>query len=131
MLAITINFTFLGFITDNNKAGEVENSPFFTADKKLHITLSYANGPSYYNQPSNPNNPYTWFNNIGQSTRQSMLEDNSEAEHYRLEAGAPLVTETDAIEDAAVYAQGPWPHLLNSVMEQHYIFHGIKYAGKL
>ena len=121
----------LGFVTGNDKAGEAENSPSLAADKKPYTTLSYANGPGYYNQPSDPDNPYARFNNIGQSTRQTTLEDNPEAEHYHQEAGVPLATETHAGDDVAVYAQGPWAHLLNGVVEQHYIFHVMKYAGEL
>ena len=121
----------LGFVIGNDKAGEAENSPSLAADKKPYTTLSYATGPGYYNQPSDPDNPYARFNNIGQSTRQTTLEDNPEAEHYHQEAGVPLATETHAGDDVAVYAQGPWAHLLNGVMEQHYIFHVMKYAGEL
>ena len=121
----------LGFVTGNDKSGEAETSPSLAADKKPYTTLSYANGPGYYNQPSDPENPYARFNNIGQSTRQTTLEDNPEAEHYHQEAGVPLATETHAGDDVAVYAQGPWAHLLNGVMEQHYIFHVMKYAGAL
>ena len=65
------------------------------------------------------------------ASRQTTLEDNPEAEHYHQEAGVPLATETHAGDDVAVYAQGPWAHLLNGVMEQHYIFHVMKYAGAL
>ena len=121
----------LGFVTGNDKTGQAEKNPSLAADKKPYTTLSYANGPGYYNQPSDRTNPYARFNSVGQATRQTTLKDNPEAEHYHQEAGVPLATETHAGDDVAVYAKGPWAHLLNGVVEQHYIFHVMKHAGEL
>lgn len=121
----------LGFVTGNNASGEAEDSPSLAADKKPYTTLSYANGPGYYNQPPDPKNPYARFQSLGQASRQTTLSDDPETAHYHQEAGVPLATETHAGDDVAVYAQGPWAHLLNGTVEQHFIFHVMKHAGKL
>ena len=51
----------LDFVTGNDKTGEAENEPSLAVDKKPYTNLSYANGPVYYNQPSDPNYPYARF----------------------------------------------------------------------
>ncbi|MDG1292886.1 MAG: alkaline phosphatase, partial [Pseudomonadales bacterium] len=63
--------------------------------------------------------------------RHTTSKDNPESPHYYQEANVPLQSETHAGDDVAVYAQGPWAHLLTGVMEQNYIYHVMKHAGEL
>ena len=47
---------------------------------------------------------------------------------YLQQALIPLSSETHAPEDVAVYAKGPWAHLLDGTIEQNVIFHVMHHA---
>lgn len=83
-------------------------------DGKSYTTLSYANGPGAA-KPGEPRPEPT----------------DTTASDYRQQALVPLASETHGGEDVAVFAGGPWAHLLASVVEQNYIFHVIDHATKL
>lgn len=118
----------LGFVKGNNDSGEPEDQLSLAADKKPYTTLGYANGPGYFNQPPNPENPYARFIQ-GKTGRHTTADDDPHAGHYHQEALVPLQTETHAGDDVAIYAQGPWAHLLTGVVEQNVIYHVLKHAG--
>jgi len=40
----------------------------------------------------------------------------------------PLYSETHGGEDVALYAAGPWAHLLGGTLEQHWVYHVMKHA---
>lgn len=119
----------LGFVKGNDNAGNAKTLPTLAQDKKPYTTLSYANGPGYYNKALDPNNPYARYMLPATSGRHTAAEDNPEAAQYHQEANVPLQAETHAGDDIAVYAQGPWAHLLTGVIEQNYIYHVMKHAA--
>lgn len=47
---------------------------------------------------------------------------------YVNQALLPLSSETHSGEDVAVYARGPWAHLIDGTVEQNYLFHVMNYA---
>lgn len=48
---------------------------------------------------------------------------------FKQQALLPRGSETHSGEDVAVYARGPWAHLLNGTVEQSYIFNVMNYAA--
>jgi alkaline phosphatase len=40
----------------------------------------------------------------------------------------PFDSETHGGEDVAIFARGPWAHLVRGSMEQHWIFHVVRQA---
>lgn len=52
-------------------------------------------------------------------------------EEYMQQAAVPLVVETHAGEDVAIYAKGPMAHLFHGVKEQNYVAHVMAYAACL
>lgn len=121
----------LGFVKGNDSAGNAKESLTLAKDNNPYTTLSYANGPGYYNQALDPNNPYARYMLPATAGRHTTADDNPEATHYHQEANVPLQAETHAGDDIAVYAQGPWAHLLTGVIEQNYIYHVMKHAADL
>ncbi|XP_067004834.2 membrane-bound alkaline phosphatase [Anabrus simplex] len=87
---------------------DVDNLPF--------STLSYANGPGF--QP--PENG---------CKRHDLNEDNMKSDTYEFPALVPLSAETHGGDDVAVFATGPWAHLLTGLYEQNYIPHVMAYAS--
>uniref|UniRef100_A0A1B6MFZ1 alkaline phosphatase n=1 Tax=Graphocephala atropunctata TaxID=36148 RepID=A0A1B6MFZ1_9HEMI len=83
----------------------------------LHFTtLSYANGPS------------AEINRSG--LRRDISKDNLHP-LYQYPSLVNLKDETHGGDDVAVYARGPWAHLLTGNFEQTFIPHVIQYAAKI
>lgn len=51
--------------------------------------------------------------------------------YYQQSVLVPLSSETHAGEDVAIYARGPYAHLLQGVQEQSYIAHLMAFAACL
>ena len=47
---------------------------------------------------------------------------------YLQQALLPMESETHSGEDVAVYAKGPWAHLVGGTIEQNVIFHVMNHA---
>lgn len=56
-------------------------------------------------------------------SRPDLTEDAAKDPDYLQQALIPMASETHSGEDVAVFAQGPWAHLFNGVIEQNVIFH--------
>lgn len=48
---------------------------------------------------------------------------------YKQQAAVPLGSETHAGEDVAVFARGPWAHLMHGVQEQTFVAHVMAFAA--
>ncbi|XP_063068570.1 alkaline phosphatase, germ cell type-like [Engraulis encrasicolus] len=105
-------FTFGGYSARGNPV--LGLSRIRAKDKKPFTTALYGNGPGYI-RGSRPN------------LRTTVTDDKS----YRQQSAVPLNSETHAIEDVAIFAQGPMAHLFHGVQEQSYIAHAMAYAACL
>ena len=65
---------------------------------------------------------------IFDGTRPDVTADQALNPDYVQQALIPLELETQSGEDVAIYARGPWAHLIDGTVEQHYIFHVMLYA---
>ncbi|MFZ5876054.1 MAG: alkaline phosphatase [Nitrospirota bacterium] len=81
-----------------------------------YTTLGYANGPGWRDAIA-----------AGQK-RPDLTAVDTTALGFLQEAAVPLGSETHAGEDVAIYASGPWSHLVRGTMEQNWIFHVMKEA---
>jgi alkaline phosphatase len=98
----------LGFVaTSNSGSREYTNA----LDGKPYTTLGYHNGP-----------------NVVGVERKSSTEEEVLDEAYLQETAIEMDYETHGGEDVALFAVGPWAHLVNGVIEQNEIFHIIDYA---
>ncbi|CAD5117035.1 DgyrCDS5862 [Dimorphilus gyrociliatus] len=84
-------------------------------DKKTYTILSYTNGPGYHS------------NRINDIRKNLTLEETTNP-HYAFDSGVPLEDETHSGEDVAIYAKGPFSHLIHGVHEQNYIPYVISYS---
>ena len=48
---------------------------------------------------------------------------------YRQQSAVPLWGETHAGEDVALFARGPWAHLVHGVQEQTFVAHVMAFAA--
>ena len=121
----------LGFVKGNDSTGKSKDNLSLAADNQPYTTLSYANGAGHDNpEDDGQHTPLSYRSSPQKVGRHSTANDNPQAPNYRQEANVPFQSETHAGDDVAVYAQGPWAHLLTGVMEQNFIYHVMKHAGE-
>ncbi|XP_068083961.1 membrane-bound alkaline phosphatase-like [Anabrus simplex] len=85
-------------------------------DSLPYSTLSYANGPGFKILKNG-------------CKRHDLSGDNMGSDTYKFPAFVPLLSETHGGDDVAVFATGPWAHLLTGLYEQNYIPHAMAYAS--
>ncbi|KAG8246896.1 hypothetical protein J6590_074299 [Homalodisca vitripennis] len=88
-----------------------------TEDKLSYSTLSYSNGP---------NTPRFKEDGYGQH---NIINDKRDDPHYTFQTINLLKTETHDGQDVAVFAKGPWAHLLVGNYEQTLIPYVMSYAA--
>jgi len=104
----------LGLVREVGSGGLVEEKPAGDTGGKPFTTLGYANGKGY----------------IG-GTRPNLTQGSVTNPDYKQEATVPLLAETHAGEDVAIYATGAGSDLIRGVMEQNWIFYVMKEALQL
>lgn len=122
----------LGFVQSNDHHGAASHAYTLADDKRPYTTLGYANGRGYSTDAPNPKyGPFARMMQPINAGRHAQIDDDAESPNYHQEANVPMMVETHGGDDVAIYAQGPWSHLLNGVVEQNFIFHVMKHAGRL
>ncbi|XP_017461300.1 PREDICTED: alkaline phosphatase 4-like [Rhagoletis zephyria] len=97
-----------------------------TTDRIVYETISYANGPGYYDHLANGSvgaAGTVWLPLESFTAQQRMSPT------YRHRATLPLKDETHGGEDVIVFANGPSANLIRGVFEQHYVAYVMSYAG--
>ncbi|XP_058459068.1 alkaline phosphatase-like [Malaya genurostris] len=93
---------------------------FSRLDRMPFFTLTYANGPSYF-QHFPP----------GGTGRTNPLSMNWQNPFFAYPGAVPYEDETHGGDDVAVFARGPHGHLFTGLYEQHLIGHALLYASCL
>ncbi len=65
---------------------------------------------------------------VWSGSRPDVTEEEATDPEYLQQALIPKSSETHSGEDVAIFAKGPWAHLVDGVVEQNYIFHVMNYA---
>ena len=101
-------------------AGEKhKDEPNLADDGKPYTVAGFLNGPgAVLSKDTN----YT-------NARPEVTQEQATDIDYLQQALIPMSSETHSGEDVAVYARGPWAHLLDSTIEQNEIFHVMTYAA--
>ena len=100
-----------GVVKTNNEHGQPLSEPSRLEDGQTYTSMNYRNGPGAVSVP-----------------RPDITELEALSKDYLQQALVPLESETHGGEDVAVYAVGPFAHLLGGTMEQHWIYHLMRYA---
>ncbi len=112
----------LGTVRGNDASGAPSGLQEVDATGRAFTTLGYTNGPGF----GVMNGPVSF-----QQHRVDLTYFDTHDIDFRQEARVPLSSETHSGEDVAIYAIGPWSHLLSGTVEQNYIFHVINHAARL
>nr|XP_014092681.2 alkaline phosphatase 4 isoform X1 [Bactrocera oleae] len=98
-----------------------------TSERVVYETISYANGPGYYDHLANESvgavGAEVWLPLEKFTALQRMSPT------YRHRATLPLKDETHGGEDVIVFANGPGSNMIRGVFEQNYLAYVMSYAG--
>ncbi len=115
----TLGNPILGLVVTNDVTGRPNEEPFVVADDGLpHAVLAYANGPGAFGKTPR-SMPETGIRAVQQALV-PLLDTEID--------GSTKPDESHGGQDVALYANGPWSHLVGGVLEQNAIFHVITYA---
>lgn len=99
----------LGHVVGNDYHGRPETGPSLDQHGQPYTSLSYRDGP-------------------GAISSRVAKNDDVYASDYQQIALVPMDYETHGGEDVALYAVGPMAQLFSGTLEQHWVFHALKYA---
>ncbi|WP_323784743.1 alkaline phosphatase [Thalassovita sp.] len=88
-------------------------------DGRPYTTMGYLNGAS-----SVLREDMNWAGVRPMLTQEDVLDVD-----YVQQALIPMSSETHSGEDVAIYAKGPWAHLVDGTLEQNIVFHVMQYAA--
>ncbi len=91
------------------------------ADGKPYSVITYANGSGTVFKQAEGSEEFT-------GTRPAVTQEEAMDLDYLQQALIPMESETHSGEDVAVYAKGPWAHLVDGTIEQNLIFHVMNQA---
>ncbi|WP_428675251.1 alkaline phosphatase [Roseibium sp.] len=95
------------------------DEPNLAADGKPYTTVGYLNGTGTILTEDQD-----WF-----GTRPALTQEQAIDLDYVQQALIPMSSETHSGEDVAIYAKGPFAHLLNGTVEQNLVFHIMQHAA--
>ncbi|EDW16283.1 alkaline phosphatase 4 [Drosophila mojavensis] len=96
-------------------------------DPMVYETITYANGPGYFDHLANETKPAN-SSNVWRPLKMYTKEQ-IESPTYRHMATLALKDETHGGEDVIVFASGPGSSLVRGVFEQNYLAYVMSYAG--
>lgn len=109
-----------GLCYDVDPAGvEHTGSPLTGDDGKPYTVAGYLNGAG---SVLKGDQGYT-------GARPDLTNEQAVDPEYLQQALIPKSSETHSGEDVAIYARGPWAHLIDGTVEQNYVFHVMHYAA--
>jgi alkaline phosphatase len=113
-----------GVCYDIDNAGVKHTDKMLTADDgKPYTVVSYLNGAGSV-LVKQEDGDYV-------GSRPTVTQADATDPDYIQQALLPKSSETHSGEDVAVYAKGPWAHLIDGTIEQNYIFHVMHYAANV
>lgn len=103
----------LGHVVENDYEGHPKSEPAEDSEGYPYTSLSYRDGPGA---------------EAHKETHHSERDANLNHPDYQQIALVPMDYETHGGEDVALYAIGPQSQLFSGTLEQHWVFHVLKYA---
>jgi alkaline phosphatase len=114
----------LGKVVSNDARGEPEGEPYRALDGKPYTTVGYANGPGHAAGVAITERERKG----GTPGRADLTDVDTTHRDFYQEALVPHYSETHGGEDVAIYAAGPWAHLIHGVQEQNFIYQVMRHA---
>jgi alkaline phosphatase len=90
-------------------------------DGKPYTIAGYLNGAGSILKPEEGGNDFV-------GSRDELTQEQATDPDFLQQALIPMQSETHSSEDVAIYAKGPWAHLVDGTIEQNVIFHVMSHA---
>ena len=103
-----------------------DGHPALAGDGKPYTTLGYANGPGAAGTGG-----ATGAAGAGAGERADLTGIDTADIDFRQQSLVPLGAETHGGEDVAIFASGPFAHLFQGVVDEHFIFHVLAHASAM
>lgn len=110
----------LGLVVENEPTGGPASKPRKAQDGKPYTTLGYANGPGAI--PCACRRDPAGQMDCTCLPRADLSSVDTTANDFQQQSLIPLGSETHGGEDVAIYARGPWAHLVQGTMEQNAVY---------
>ncbi|PLW78556.1 alkaline phosphatase [Cohaesibacter celericrescens] len=105
------------------KTGEKYSEELALADDgKPYSVIGYTNGSGTILKKGEGKNDFS-------GSRPEVTQEEAMDLDYLQQALIPMSSETHSGEDVAIYAKGPWAHLVDGTIEQNVIFHVMNHAA--
>jgi alkaline phosphatase len=109
-----------GLVVENDSSGLPAKAPRKALDGKPYTTLGYANGPGAV--PCVCRKDPAGAMDCSCLPRTDLSGVDPTAEDFLQQSLVPLGSETHGGEDVAIYARGPWAHLVQGTLEQNAVY---------
>ncbi|MFK8053748.1 MAG: alkaline phosphatase [Woeseiaceae bacterium] len=116
----------------NDDAGNPTDEPELDKAGQPYTTISYANGRGgrmLDEAVTAGGGEVIYDSEITEQRRLDLTAMDTTDDGYHQESLVPTGAETHGGEDVALYAKGPWAHLLSGTQEQSYIYYVMRYAA--
>lgn len=111
----------LGLCYEIDTKGTVHlDKPNLAADEKPYTVIGYLNGPGAVLKKQEDGS-YS-------GSRPVLTQAEAKDPDFLQQSLIPKSSESHSGVDVAIYARGPWAHLLDGTVEQNYVFHVMNYA---
>ena len=114
----------LGLVIENDSSGLPAKEPRKALDGKPYTTLGYANGPGAVPCvcQRDPLDPRKTLPSCICLPRADLSGVDTASDNFQQQSLVPLNSETHGGEDVAIYARGPWAHLVQGTMEENAVY---------
>ena len=124
----------LDVVRGNDGRGEPTGQPLLAADEKPYTTLGYGNGRGgrvLEEATDALGNENIYFEPVLEERRLDLAAIDTTDPGFHQESFLPAGAETHGGEDVALFAKGPWAHLVSRTEEQSYIYYLMRHASGL
>jgi alkaline phosphatase len=113
-----------GLVVENDASGLPAKEPRKAADGKPYTTLGYANGPGAVSCvcQRDPLDSEKTLPDCICLPRTDLTGVDTTADDFLQQSLVPLTSETHGGEDVAIYARGPWAHLVQGTLEENAVY---------
>ncbi|MEM1438089.1 MAG: alkaline phosphatase [Pseudomonadota bacterium] len=122
----------LDIVRGNDRRGDATGQAVLADDERPYTTITYGNGRGgrfLKKAVDEYGNEAIYGESVNKHRRLNLAKINTTLPGYHQESFIPSGAETHGGEDVALFAKGPWAHLVSRTEEQSYIYYVMRHAS--
>lgn len=122
----------LAVVRGNDRRGDPTGQPTMAGDERPYTTIGYGNGRGgrmLGKATDEFGNGVIYAGSINEQRRLDLTEIDTTNPGFHQESFIPSGAETHGGEDVALFAKGPWAHLVSRTEEQSFIYYVMRHAS--